>query len=620
MDSATKEAARRRLAPSPEPTFRLPWRAAQELREAIAARARAGRPWLELLATLRSGIRAREILLVLIAALVGAGAGLATLAISLTAHALQVLVYGFNFRDRLSAIGHISLPQAFILAAGGLALGAATWLWTRRRPGTIVDPVEANALHGGRMSFRDSIFLSFQALLSNGLGASVGLEAAYAQMGAALGSRIGSALNLRRNDLRIFVGAGAGAGIAAAFGAPLTGAFYGFEIIIGAYTIGNIAPVVAAALGGAFVTGLVHYQPMSIRVVAIDSGRLLHYALYAGLGVVCAFLGVAIMRLVALVEGNVSRLPGPRWLKPAIGGLIVGLVAWRDPQALSAGHGALRLGLAANISIAALCFLILAKSAASILSLGFGFRGGLFFASLYLGSLVGKLFIAVLTAAGLDTGIDPVAASLVGMGALAVAIIGGPLTMSFLVLETTGDFGLTAVTLTASIISSLLVRELFGYSFSTWRLHLRGETIRSAHDVSWLRTLTAGRMMRSDVNTISASAPLEEFRRRFPLGSTRRVVALDQAGHYAGMVRVERIHADADRRGLVGEQVDNPTRTLKPEMTIKEIMGMFDRTEADELAVTDDRGDVIGVLSEAYATRRYADELERARRDLIGAE
>ena len=100
------------------------------------------------------------------------------------------------------------------------------------------------------------------------------------------------------------------------------------------------------------------------------------------------------------------------------------------------------------------------------------------------------------------------AAALVGMGALAVAIIGGPFTMTFLVLETTGDFGLTAATLTASIVASLLVRETFGYSFSTWRLHLRGETIRSAHDVGWLRTLTAGRMMRADAPIIAADADL----------------------------------------------------------------------------------------------------------------
>ncbi len=166
----------------------------------------------------------------------------------------------------------------------------------------------------------------------------------------------------------------------------------------------------------------------------------------------------------------------------------------------------------------------------------------------------------------------------------------------------------------------MLVRELFGYSFSTWRLHLRGESIRSAHDVAGLRTLTAGRMMRGAPDSIAASAPLEEFRRRFPLGSTRRVVALDPAGHYAGMVRVAPIYVDPQRKGAVGDELVNPAQTLRPEMTIKEIMGVFDRTESDELAVTDANGEVLGVLSEAYATRRYAEELEKVRRDLVGGD
>jgi len=212
------------------------------------------------------------------------------------------------------------------------------------------------------------------------------------------------------------------------------------------------------------------------------------------------------------------------------------------------------------------------------------------------------------------------AGAMVGMGALAVAIIGGPFTMTFLVLETTGDFGLTAATLTASIVASLIVRETFGYSFSTWRLHLRGETIRSAHDVSWLRTLTAGRMMRADPPTVAADTTAEEFRQRFPLGSTRRVVALDSTERYAGVVPVSAVFAEADDQRPVSALMINQEHWLAPEMTIKEIMSHFDDTEADELAVLNPDRQVLGLLSEAHATRRYAEELEKARRDLVGAE
>ncbi len=311
-------------------------------------------------------------------------------------------------------------------------------------------------------------------------------------------------------------------------------------------------------------------------------------------------------------------MPGPRWIRPAIGGVVLAAIAWRIPETLSAGHGAMHLEFAGALSIEALVLLILAKTAASAVALGFGFRGGLFFASLYLGSLVGRLFIVSLYAAGFDIGIDPNAGALVGMGALAVAIIGGPFTMSFLVLETTGDFGLTAATVTASIVASLLVRETFGYSFSTWRLHLRGETIRSAHDVGWLRSLTAQRMMQTGAPTVPAATSVEDFRHEFPLGATRRVIALDERGGYAGIIRVSSVWADPDATGPVARFAVNQAQSLSPDLSIKEIMGVFDRTESDELAVVDKSGQVLGTVSEAYATRRYAEELEKQRRDLTG--
>ncbi len=575
---------------------------------------------LGLLALARRRIRASEVWLTAIAIGIGALAGLSTLVIAACAHGLQWLFYGVGPNQRLSTITVVPPAAVLVPVIGGLALGLMTWLWGRRRSLTIVDPVEANALHGGRMSMRESLFLAVQSIISNGSGASVGLEAAYAQMGAAIASKTGGTLNLRRSDLRTFVGAGAGAAIAAAFGAPLTGAFYAFEIIIGSYAVGNIAPVVGAALAGALVVHFLGEGGLVIHVFATDSLTLTHYLLFAILGVICAVLGIAIMRLVALVERVAARAPGPRWIRPALGGFLLAGLAWMQPQTLSSGHGALAMDLAAHLVLASLGWLILAKASASIIALGFGFRGGLFFASLFLGSLVGRFYALALTALSAHHGIDPVAASLVGMGAMAVAIIGGPFTMTFLVLETTGDFALTAATLAASITASLVVRELFGYSFSTWRLHMRGETIRSAQDVGWMRTLTAGRMMRGDAKSIAAAASIEEFRSRYPLGSARWVVALDDAGRYAGIIRVATVHADPDAGGPIGGKAITRNAWLLPSMNIKEVMRIFDETESDELAVVGDDGKVLGVLTEAYATRRYAEELEKARRDLAGGE
>ena len=197
------------------------------------------------LAVLRGRIRASELWVAAVAIVVGALSGLLTLAVGAGARGLQAALYGLDLDQRLSAIAALPAARVLVLPVGGLLLGAVTAAWLRRRPKPVVDPVEANALRGGRMSARDSAFVGVQSLISNGFGASVGLEAAYVQLGSGLASLTGGALNLRRSDLRAFVGAGAGAAIAAAFGAPLTGAFYAFEIIIGSYTVANIAPVVA---------------------------------------------------------------------------------------------------------------------------------------------------------------------------------------------------------------------------------------------------------------------------------------------------------------------------------------------------------------------------------------
>jgi CIC family chloride channel protein len=568
---------------------------------------------------LRRRIRSSELWLIAVATVVGAIAGVLAVLQAQLAHSLQVLLFAFDPDQRLSAQTVLEPWRALAIPAGGLVLGVGTWLWLRQRPRPAVDPVEANALHGGRMSLTDSAFICAQTLVSNGSGASVGLEAAYAQAGAAAASFAGRTLNLRRADLRTLVGAGAGAAIAAAFGAPLTGAFYAFEIIIGAYTVANIAPVAAAALTGVLVAKGLGSSPYLLRtsVTAVQSWT--DYGLYALLGLISAGGGIALMRMVSTAERLVGRTPIPAMLRPMIGGLVLAAIALITPQTLSAGHGALQLDLGAKLGLGLLCGLIALKAAASIVSLSFGFRGGLFFAALLLGTLVGQAFAEVSALIPGLPHLDLTVAALVGMGALGVAIVGGPFTMSFLVLEATGDFTVASATLAASLIASAVVRESFGYSFSTWRLHLRGETIRSAHDVGWMRTLTAGRMMRKDVATIAADSTIAEFRRRFPLGATKRVVLLDAVGGYAGVIQVADAYTDAklDDQPIQSLAV-NTEATLEPDMSIKEIMTAFDKTEADELAVLGPDQGLLGVVSEAFATRRYAEELEKARRDLTG--
>lgn len=205
------------------------------------------------------------------------------------------------------------------------------------------------------------------------------------------------------------------------------------------------------------------------------------------------------------------------------------------------------------------------------------------------------------------------------MAALAVAIVGGPMTMTMLALEATHDFSLTGAVLAASLVSSTVVRETFGYSFSTWRIHLRGETIKSARDIGWIRTLTTGRMMRHETRATPATMLIGEFRHRFPLGSTSRVVLIDDAGRYAGIAQTPSAYAEGLDLAIPVSQISiNGDAALTPDLDIVAVMTRFDASGADELAVLDGDRRVLGILSESYVRRRYAQELEKAQRKLFG--
>ena len=568
-------------------------------------------------ASFRRVFRSSEAALVLLAIAVGAAAGLLMIALRATAHGMQSLIYGLS-GSSLSAASFIHPVRLIALPIFGLILGlgsrAAVQRW--RKP---VDVVEANALHGGAIPLRDSLLVCVQTLLSNGAGASVGLEAAYAQAGGGAASVVGQWLRLRRADMRILVGAGAGAALGAAFGAPLTGAFYAFEIVIGAYTPAAIAPVAAACLTAVLLVrlaGIEAYLTALPGAKAITTGN---YLLYAGLGIICAFIGILIMRAVTWIEGLVRRSVIPEAWRPAVGGLLLIPLAMLTPQSLSAGHGALHIDLGAEVGLRFILMVFLVKIAASSISLGFGFRGGLFFASLFIGSLVGQLFAgAAIRIHGLPP-VDPADAALIGMAGMSVAIVGGPMTMSMLVLETTHDFALTGVAITAALCASTLVRETFGFSFSTWRLHTRGENIRSARDIGWMRALTVGRMMQRGAEAAPDSMSVAEFRRRFPLGSTNKVVLTDGAGRYSGIIETAKAFDPAVGDACdIGQLATLHETALTPGLDVREAIKMFDVSEADYLAVIDDDRQVLGTLSERFVHRRYADEVEKAQREIFG--
>src|SRR5262249_17860536 len=184
-------------------------------------------PDLQVPRSLRALVRARESSLILLGTGIGAMAGFTVAAMSFTVSGLHALFFGVPAGQSLSGLPTLAPSMAIAIPTiGGLAFGVAVAALARWRPSREVDPIEANALHGGRMSLPGSIIVALQTIWSSGVGASVGLEAGYTQLASGLASRIGQAFRLRRGDLRVLVGCGAAGAIAGAFSAPLAGAFY----------------------------------------------------------------------------------------------------------------------------------------------------------------------------------------------------------------------------------------------------------------------------------------------------------------------------------------------------------------------------------------------------------
>jgi len=566
----------------------------------------------------RSALRNNELALIGLAGVVGLIVGVGVVALRELLDVVHHWTFGIPIERHLSeGVGLDPWRIMLVPVLGGLVVGVMAIVIRAVRPRDIVDAIEANALYGGRLSLIDSINLAGLSLLSGGFGASVGLEAAYTQLGAGLASKTGRLLKLRRADLRMLVGCGAAAAIAAAFNAPLTGAFYAFELIVGSYTLDLLAPITLAALAGTIAARVTFgADPIFVADQPINFVNR-DYLLFALLGISCGGLGIVTMKLVTRVEGWLRASRMPAWLRPAVGGLAVGLIAFVYPQVLGSGHGAIEFNLAAGFALPVTAGLVVAKIVASAISIGAGFRGGLFSSALFLGSLFGSAFAMAGAHIAPDLAADQLGFALVGMGAVGAAIVGAPITMILLVLEGTGNFPVTVAVMVGVVAASITVRAGFGYSFATWRFHVRGLRIRSPQDVGWIHDLTVSRAMRRDPTTVTRDLPLRTLRERFPLGSTKRVFVVGVNGEYLGMVDLVEAHApdlDAKLDQLTAADLTrHQSDYMLPQANIKLALARFMAAETESLAVLDNEDDrhVIGFVTEGYLLRRYSQELEK---------
>lgn len=329
--------------------------------------------WRDLRLAWRRLMRNEHVNLNVLALLVGAIAAGAAILFRFAIQGLENLAFRTDFSQLGLAIER--LPVWWVVAipvAGGLLIGLYTrYLLNERRPHGVADVIEAARLRDGRMSLKNGLAAAGASIASLGVGASVGREGPVVHLGASLASFVGRRLRFRRRVVTTLLGCGVAAAVAASFNAPIAGAFFALEVVVGSYALKSFAPVVMASVLGTiltrvFVGDFPAFNPTGQQVVSF-----LEMPAYAILGVVSATTAILFMKAVMISSSLARRVATPDWVKPGIAGLGIGLTGVWLPEIMGVGYAATDAALREALAFETLVLLAVAKILATALCLGF---------------------------------------------------------------------------------------------------------------------------------------------------------------------------------------------------------------------------------------------------------
>jgi len=398
-------------------------------------------------------------------------------------------------------------------ALGGLVVGLLIrYGMSDARPHGVADVIEASALRGGNMSARVGVRAAFINALSIGVGASVGREGPAVHLGAAFAAGVAKRLRLTRALSRTLLGCGVAAAVAASFNAPIAGALFAGEVVIGHYALKTFAPVVIASVTGTAVSRAYYGDFPAFVLPPHSISSYLDLPAFAALGLLAGAVATAMLLGIFRTQDLAVRLPVPDFVRPAVGGFAVGLIALVLPQVMGVGYGATDDALSGQMTLWLLLAVLAAKVLATTLSLGMGFGGGIFSPSLVVGAMLGGAYGIAVTALlpSLDAGTG--AYTLVGMGAVSAATLGAPISTTLIIFELTGDYELTLGVMLAVVTSTAVTRQVLGRNFFTLQLERRGLDLKGGFEAQLLRARTVRDVMADNVETIGPGVTLAELR------------------------------------------------------------------------------------------------------------
>ncbi|WP_420405990.1 chloride channel protein [Nisaea sp.] len=570
----------------------------------------------------RVALRNEQVLLSGLAVVIGVAAAFAAVLFRELIGLIQTGFYGFGHELVASGVSGLAWWQVLLAPViGGLLIGLfVRYLMPGGRPQGVADVIEANALRAGRVSGRVGLGAAFVSAASIGAGASVGREGPAVHLGATMASWIGRRFRLNRSQSRTLLGCGVAAAVAASFNAPVAGVFFALEVVIGHYALTAFAPIVIASVAGTVVSRTYFGDVPAFIVPPHEIASFFEFGAFALLGITSAVAAVTFMRVFRYSQQLADFTRLPLWLRPAVGGLVVGGIAIYYPEILGVGYEGMDNALNENYALSMLIILALLKIVATGISFGFGFGGGLFSPSLFIGAMVGGAFGIVASIPNPDLSSGHGAYTLVGMGAVSGAVLGAPISTMLIIVELTGDYRLTIAVMVSVVIASLLTRTLHGPSIFHDQLSARGINLRGSHDVAVLSGVTVNDLMREDVSTVRSDASLDDVRQAL-LGAPGGVVfVIDGRNQLKGSVTLSGLGKRAFARGAEGDfKLDDVIDRSRPILAVDEDLGsvldQFGSCRDGQLPVVRKRGwpVLVGQLDETEVMRAYNQALERLR-------
>lgn len=522
-------------------------------------------------------------------------------------------------------LGPFGIIVALGLAGATVGLMMDRWIGRERHPG-VAGIIESVALSGGRLRYWRAPIKALASALSLGAGASLGAEAPSVQIGANLGSAFGQRLHLSEDRIRLLVAAGAASAIAAAFRAPIAGVFFALEVILnGDFTVASFGVVVLSSVIASVFTGAITGGGPEFGVLNYQLGGPAEVPFYALLGLLLAPAAVLFMRSVIWQEDLWHRYAGglPRPLRTALAGVMMGAIGLFLPELLGTGREVMKVVLSASIhdyGVLLLLALGLVKIAATALSLGGGFVGGIFAPSLFVGTMLGGAFGRLLEQFAPASAVgDAQSYAIAGMAAMLGGVVRAPITAILLVFELTNDYHLILPIMLTTVICVFLTERFEPYGLDILELVRKGIRLQQGRDVDVMQSITVGEAMRSPAPCINEDAPLLTLRDRLREEQTRSLCVVDEARRLIGIVTLtdlQRAYESGRNHLTVGDICVRDVITTAPDEPLWTAIRSMGARDVGRLPVLDaGSGSPLGIVSRQDIMRAYNIAIARKQQD-----